>query len=58
MKLLRNQKGSLALEHVLFIAAIVVASAAVVAFYNNIGGYLGEVSGQVTAADGGTLTLQ
>lgn len=36
---LTGEKGSLALEQILFIAAVVVMSASIYAFYNEIGGY-------------------
>jgi hypothetical protein len=35
-----NERGSLALEHVLFIGAIVTMSAGLFAFYDNIADYL------------------
>ena len=38
-KLLKNQKGSLALEQVLFIGAVVTMSLGLFAFYDNLASY-------------------
>lgn len=41
---LRKEKGSLALEQVLFIGAIVAFSAGLFAFYNNLSAYFSSVN--------------
>lgn len=43
MKIRVNERGSLALEHVLFIGAIVALSAGLFAFYNNISDYFANI---------------
>ena len=43
-KRLNNEKGSLALEQVLFIGAITLVAVGVYAFYNNLGGYFSNVN--------------
>lgn len=42
-KQLQNEKGSLALEQVLFIGAVVAMSVGVFAFYGNVSDYLAQV---------------
>ena len=44
MKMIINEKGSLALEQVLFIGAIVLMSVGLYAFYDEIGDYFSNVS--------------
>lgn len=43
MRSVRSEKGSLALEQVLFIAAVIAMSAGLYAFYNNLGGHFRSV---------------
>lgn len=40
---LHNERGSLALEHILFIGAIVALSAGLFAFYSNISEYFANI---------------
>lgn len=39
-----NEKGSLALEQILFIGAVVVASAGIFVFYENINAYFSGIT--------------
>lgn len=40
---LEQEKGSLSLEHILFIGAVVALSLGITAFYNNISTYFSDV---------------
>lgn len=42
-KSINNEKGSLSLEHILFIGAVVAMSIGITAFYNNISTYFNSV---------------
>ncbi len=42
-KSMKSEKGSLALEHVLFIGAVVALSAGLFAFYGNLSDYFSNV---------------
>ena len=43
LKIHRNEKGSLALEQVLFIGAVVALSAGLFVFYNNLSNYFSNI---------------
>lgn len=51
MKLLNKERGSLALEQVLFIGAIVLMSVGLVAFYQNIATYFQGVQFSTPASN-------
>ena len=58
MKLRKNEKGSLALEQVLFIGAIVVMSIGLYAFYGNLSDYFSGVGFSSPPANvGGTPSV-
>ncbi len=40
----KNEKGSLSLEHILFIGAVVLLSAGITTFYTNINTFFSSVS--------------
>jgi len=42
--LLRNEAGSLALEQILFIGAVVLASAGIYVFYENVNDYFSNIT--------------
>ena len=60
MKKTNLEKGSLSLEHILFIGAVVALSIGITAFYNNISAYFSGVgfaaspTGIGTSSSGGT----
>lgn len=51
---IRNERGSLALEQVLFIGAIVLMAGGLFFFYNSVGNYFRSVSVQDLAQGGST----
>lgn len=53
---MKNERGSLALEHILFIGAVVALSAGLFIFYNNLSDYFANIGFSAPPANVGSAS--